>query len=886
MSLPAGTRLGPYEIAASIGAGGMGEVYRASDTRLSRDVAIKVLPAEFARDAQLRARFEREARAISSLNHPNICMLFDVGTQNDIEYLVMEYLDGEPLTERLSRGPMPLSDVLRHGIEIADALDKAHRTGILHRDLKPGNVILTRSGGAKLLDFGLAKAMDAALIASTSPQSSTALHPEEPLTAEGTLVGTFCYMAPEQIEYARSDARSDIFAFGCVLYEMVTGRRAFNAASRAGMIAQIIASDPPPISSIRPMTPSALDRVIRNCLAKDPDDRYQTAHDVMLALQWIRDEVSNPSLSIPLARAKGRDWRERATWALALAVAIAAVVAIASWGKREIAALDRPFAAAIVPPPGLRFVFTGDYAGSPVLSPDGRRVAFVAVSPEGKRTLWVRSLESPDPREIDGCDDAMFPFWSPDNRSLGFFAHGKLKTVDASGGVPIVITDAPNARGGSWSEGNVIVYTPEMRAGLYRVAANGGTPVALTTPSGGMTTDRWPLFLPGGKSFLYLAANHFEPGSRATALHIRSLDGKSDRVVAQTLSNVAYIDGKLLMLRDSTLVSQPFDVARGVLTGAPSIVAQNVRFDASTWHGVFDAAGRTLIYQPGGTLSGTRLVWFSHDGKNLGTIGDVAKYYDLKLSPDGHRLVTNAGDPRADIWVIDVDRDVRTRLTFEGSMNEAPVWSHDGSEIIYAARDAPTEQAAIYRRRADGNGPRQLVARLAGDADPASVSPDGRWIAITLWPGHGANPQIWAVPLVPGEQPRSIITGQFAARDARISPDGRWMAYTSNENGRDEIYVIPFLGTGGKWQVTTGGGHSSRWSPDGTHLDYLTSDNTLTEVDVQTAGGFGVTATRPRYRLDVNPISSSDYDLTADGRVIANGGEADPSPLTVIANWR
>jgi len=879
-----GTRLGPYEIAAFIGAGGMGEFYRASDTRLSRDVAIKVLPAEFARDAQLRARFEREARAISSLNHPNICMLFDVGRQNEVEFLVMEYLDGEALTERIARGPLPLHDILRYGIEIADALDKAHRTGIIHRDLKPGNVILTRSG-AKLLDFGLAKAMDEALVASTSPQSITAMLPNEPLTAEGILVGTFCYMAPEQVEYARSDARSDIFAFGCMLYEMITGRRAFDAASRAGMIAQIIASEPPSIATLRPMTPSSLERVVRTCLAKNPDDRFQTAHDVMLALQWIRDEQTNPSAPLPLARARTRVARERVAWALALAIAIVTATAIGLWARREIASIDRPLTASIVPPRGLRFVFTGDYAGSPVLSHDGRRLAFVAVSPEGKRTLWVRSFESPDPREIESSDDAMFPFWSPDNRSLGFFAHGKLKTVDASGGAPIAIADAPNGRGGSWSDDNVIVYTPETRAGLYRVAANGGSPSVVTTPEGGMTTNRWPLFLPGGKSFLYLAANHSEQGSKATALHVRSLDGSSDRIVTHTLANVVYVDGRLLMLRDSTLVSQQFDAGRGALIGAPSIVVQNVRFDASTWHGVFDAAGRTLIYQPGGTLSGTHLAWFGGDGKNLGALGEVARYYYLKLSPDGHRLVTNAGEPRADIWVFDTDRDVRTRLTFEGSMNEAPVWTADGNEIIYAARDAPAELAAIYRRRADGNGPRQLVARLAGDADPGSVSPDGRWVAVSLWRAR-ENPQIWAVPLVAGAQPHAVIAGDFAAHDPRISPEGRWLAYTSNESGRDEIYVIPFLGSGGKWQVTTSGGHSSRLSPDGAHLDYLTSDNTLSEVDVRTTGSFAITATRSRFRLDVNPVSSSDYDLAADGRVIANGGEADPSPLTVVANWR
>jgi Tol biopolymer transport system component len=864
----------------------MGEVYRANDTRLSRDVAIKVLPAEFARDAQLRARFEREARAISSLNHPNICMLFDVGSQHDVEYLVMEYLDGEPLTERVARGPLPLSDVLRYGMEISDALDKAHRTGIIHRDLKPGNVILTRSG-AKLLDFGLAKAMNAALVASISPHTSTAIQAAEPLTAEGVLVGTFCYMAPEQIEYAQSDARSDIFSFGCLMYEMLTGRRAFAAASRAGMIAQILASDPQPITTLRPMTPVALDRIVRTCLAKNPDDRFQTAHDVMLGLQWVRDEQSNPSAPMPHARARGRMWGERIAWALALIIAIGSAAGIAMWSRREAASLDRPLNAAIVPPRGLRFVFTGDYAGSPVLSSDGRRVAFVAVSPDGQRTLWVRALDSADPREIDGSDDAMFPFWSPDNRSLGFFAHGKLKTVDAGGGVPVAIADAPDSRGGTWSDDNVIVYTPDTRTGLYRVASNGGTPVALTTPSGGMTTHRWPLFLPGGKSFLYLAANHLAAGSPATALHVRSLDGTSDQVVTHTLANVAYVDGRLLMLHDSTLVAQPFDVTRGVLTGTPSIVVQNVRFDASTWHGVFDAAGRTLIYQPGGSIAGTHLIWFGHDGANLGPLADVARYYDLKLSPDGRRLVTNAGEPaKAAIWIVDVARNVRTRLTFEGSMNEAPVWSVDGSEIIYASRDTPSERAAIYRRRADGNGPRQLVARLDGDADPGAVSADGRWVAATLWHEPGVNPRIWAVPLVPGEKAHPLLAGEIAAHDPRISPDGRWLAYTSNESGRDEIYVIPFLGGGGKWQLTTAGGHSSRWSPDGTHLDYLTSDNVLTEVDVKSGGGFEIGAARALFRLDVNPVSSSDYDVTADGRVIVNGGEADPSPLTLIANWR
>lgn len=884
MTLAPGTKLGPYEIAAPIGVGGMGEVYRASDTRLSREVAIKVLPAAYAADAQLRARFEREARAISSLNHPHICTLFDVGRHDDVEYLVMEYLDGESLAVRLARAPLPVTEAVRYGIEIADALDKAHRGGIVHRDLKPANVMLTR-GGAKLLDFGVAKSAEAfAAIGETTAESATARF-DKPLTSEGSLVGTYCYMAPEQIEYGRSDARSDIFALGCVLYEMVTGRRTFDAPSRAGMIAQILASEPPPMTARQPLTPVALERVVRTCLAKNPDDRFQTAHDVMLALQWVRDEQTNPATPLPAPVVRRRIRRERFVWIALLLLAVAAAALIAQRGRNAVAALERPIAASIVPPRGLRFAFTGDYAGAPVLSPDGTRLAFVAASPEGRKTLWVRPLDAPDAREIDGSDDAMFPFWSPDSRRLGFFGRGKLRIVNADGGAPIAIADAPNGRGASWSDHDVIVFAPETRVGLQRVAANGGAVVGLTTPAAGMTTHRWPLFLPGGNAFLYLAANHADPGSRATALHMRTLDGKDDHVVTQTLANVAYVDGRLLMLHENTLLAQPFDAGRGVLTGTPVVVAQNVRFDASTWRAVFDAVPRVLTYQPGGTMAGTRLVWYARDGKSVGNAGDVARYYDLKLSPDGHRLVTNAGEPRADIWIFDLDRDVRTRLTFEGSMNEAPVWSADGSEIIYGARDNTGELAAIYRRAANGNGPRQLVARLGGDADPGSVSPDGKWVAISLWPPH-ASPEVWSVPLVAGETSRRIIAGAFAAHDPRISTDGRWLAYTSNESGRDEIYVVPFLGGAGKWQVSTSGGHSARWSPDGQHLYYLTPDNVLTEVDVKSAAAFAVSGTRSLFRLDVNPISSSDYDVAPDGRIIANAGEADPSPLTLVVNWK
>jgi eukaryotic-like serine/threonine-protein kinase len=511
MTLTAGTRLGPYEIMAPLGAGGMGEVYRAKDTRLGRDVAIKVLPTKFSSNSELRERFEREARAISSLNHARICTLHDVGHQDGVDFLVMEYLEGESLAEKLRKGALPLRETLKIGMEVCEALDVAHRAGIVHRDLKPANIMLTKSG-AKLMDFGLAKPFGMTASASGAAPSFTAvatmtgLSPASPLTTAGSIVGTIQYMSPEQIEGKEADARSDIFALGAVLYEMVTGKRAFEGKSQIPVASSILEKDPEPITVVKPASPPAFDHVVKTCLQKDPEGRFQNAHDVTLQLKWIAEDRSSPSA--PALAAPTHHPRERLAWAVAIFIAIVAGVIAGIFVARP-SQPARIIRTVISPPEGTSFRLTGDLAGPPELSPDGSSIAFAAAGSDGKVTLWVRPMDKLEARSLGGTDNATFPFWSPDGKSLGFFADGKLKSIDLSGGAPQTICDAPQGRGGSWSRDGTILLTTDTQAPISRVNASGGTPVAITKLDPARhTSHRWPFFLPDGKHFLYVAINH------------------------------------------------------------------------------------------------------------------------------------------------------------------------------------------------------------------------------------------------------------------------------------------------------------------------------------------------------------------------------------------
>jgi eukaryotic-like serine/threonine-protein kinase len=620
MPLPNGTQLGPYEIVAPVGAGGMGEVYRARDTRLDRDVAIKILPQHLAETPEARQRFEREARAVSSLNHPHICTLYDIGHQGGTDFLVMEYLEGETLSRRLDKGPLPTSELLRIAIEIADALEKAHRQGVIHRDLKPGNIMLTK-GSAKLLDFGLAKATG---LAAAPPSSSLTLSlhnpgSTEPVTAKGTLVGTFQYMSPEQVEGKEADVRSDIFAFGAVLFEMATGKRAFEGKSQASVIAAILEREPPPISQLQPMSPPALDRVVKICLSKDPDDRFQTAHDLKLQLEWIRDAGSQAGVPAPVVA--HRKHRERIAWGSAALLAILAIVLIIGYIAR--APIPAPaIVSEISPPANTKFVLNGTTAGPPVLSPDGQQLAFTAVGSDGHQRLWVRPLNVATSHPLQGTDGAVYPFWSPDSRHLGYFAGGKLNRIDASGGPSFAICDANLPRGGSWAQDDTILFTPTVSDPIFRIPASGGTPQPVTKLSGSANgrSHRWPQFLPDGKHFLFFLQT---PDPASQAIYAASISGGEPTLLVRNSSAAIYAPpGYLLFVRQGTLMAQRFDVSKLQLTGDALPLAEHVAVNTVINQAIFTVSqDGILTYQAGGeTGEVVRPTWFDRSGKPTGEI--------------------------------------------------------------------------------------------------------------------------------------------------------------------------------------------------------------------------------------------------------------------------
>jgi serine/threonine protein kinase len=598
MPIASGAKFGPYEILSELGAGGMGEVYRARDTRLDRLVAIKVLAAHLSSSPELKQRMEREARAISSLNHPHICQLYDIGSQDGTDYLVMEFLEGESVAERIRKSALPLNETLKVGTEVAEALDVAHRAGIVHRDLKPANIMLTKSG-AKLMDFGLAKPFGATASASGAPPSFTAvatmtgLSPASPLTTAGSIVGTIQYMSPEQIEGKEADARSDIFALGAVLYEMVTGKRAFEGKSQISVASSILEKDPDPVSAAKPMTPPAFEHVVKTCLQKNPEDRFQTAHDVRLQLKWIAED--RPSPSVPALPAAARHPRERIGWVAALLIAIVAGAVAGIFLSRPNP--PRIVRTVITPPEGASFRLTGDLAGPPELSPDGSAVAFAAAGADGKVLLWVRPMDKLEARALTGTDNVTFPFWSPDSKSLGFFADGKLKTIDLNGGSPQTICDAPQGRGGSWGPNSTILLTTDTQAPISRVSANGGTPVAVTKLDPAQhTSHRWPFFLPDGKHFLYAAINHDSAKSEKDEVYFASVDGAENRPLLRSLSNAIYANGFILFARGNQLMAQKFDPASGKLSGDIQVVANGVANDMHLANGRFRRGPRTGVF--------------------------------------------------------------------------------------------------------------------------------------------------------------------------------------------------------------------------------------------------------------------------------------------------
>lgn len=699
MGLEAGTRLGPYEITYPLRAGGMGEVYRARDSRLDRDVAIKILPAHLSSDKNFRERFEREARAISSLNHPHVCVLYDVGEQEGVHYLVLEHLEGESLSQRLDRGPLPMAQVLAYGIEIAEALERAHRQGVVHRHLKPGSIMITKDG-LKLLDFGLAKPMAGAAAASTL---SLTVSRNEPLTAQGTIVGTFQYMAPEQLEGRDADPRSDLFALGCVLYEMAAGKRPFEGKTQASVAAAILATEPPPISSVQPLTPPAFERVVKVCMAKDPEERWQTAHDVRLQLKWIADGGSQAGVAAPVAA--HRRHRERTAWIIA-AVFLLATIAAGSAYWMTVSAPKPVIRSAILLPEKSNFTMMGRN-GAPAISPDGTKIAFVAMR-DGQKAIWLRTLSASEARPLAGTEDGYAPFWSPDGRYLAYFGQQKLKKIAINGGAPELLCDAEDARGGTWGSKDAILFAPTRFSPIFAVPAGGGTPAAVTD-LGQTLSHRWPHFLPDGDHFLFVSTptGSASPDSRVM---LGSLKDKRYKVILDAAYNVEFSEGKIFFPRDGTLNLQPFDVKTGGLTGEAVPIATDLQIDSLYSHALFSVSpSGMLVYAPGSVSGLAQLTWFDHKGKQLGMAGESGLYIELAISPDDSKVVAvEFKRSNIDLWVFELARGIHTRFTTAGA-NRYPLWSPDGKSVIYASSN---QNAALrlYRKAVDGDSPPELLA--------------------------------------------------------------------------------------------------------------------------------------------------------------------------------
>ena len=876
MALTSGTKLGPYEIQSTLGAGGMGEVYRARDARLERTVAVKILPVHLSDDPGAKQRFEREARAISSLSHPNICHLYDVGSQDGIDFIVMEFLEGETLGDRLRKGPLTPEQVLKHGIEICEGLEKAHRSGVIHRDLKPGNIMLTKMG-AKLMDFGLAKEVNAVSPPSSGLTASLSSPVAgQPLTAQGTVVGTFQYISPEQLEGQEADARSDIFALGAVLYEMATGKRAFEGKTTASVIAAVLECDPAPISTIQPMSPPTLDRVVKACLSKDPDGRWQSAHDLASELQWIAESTSRPSAAGPTPIPTQR----RLLWAVLGLVVVAALAAGFFLRTPE----SKPnLHVAINIPAGSHLALSKQA----VLSPNGQLVAMVLAEAEGKTRLWVRRMDLDTAQPVSGTDGAMGPFWSPDNRFLGFFTfERKLKKIALSDGTVQTLCDTGGGAdldyfGGTWNRDGVIVFSLGNR-GLYRVPASGGTPARIPIEG----DYRWPDFLPDGRHILALS-NGAAGGIFALSLEAEPVHS----VLPQESSPPRYADpGYILFARHGNLLVQPFNPRTLRATGSAVTVAESAEPGPFS----FSAAQGGLLHVQ---ESKTQLTWVDRKGNRLSTVGEPSYVSSPYISPDGKYAMASVTDHQAKtqkLWMFDFQRGTANPFTFGVGNDSYPVWSPDGQQVAFTST-RENGQEDVFLKPVSGGGGEQPLLTQNGDKEPDKWSPDGRFLMFDYRAAQGEGFDVWILPMFGDRKPFPFIQRKGNDAFAIFSPDGKWVAYQSDETGEAEIYVVPFPGPGGKWQVSKAGGGQAFW-PRGKELFYVSNDFQMIGVEFEVQGkNFLVGKSRKLFEgqsvgssLSINPDASASVDVTGDGMrwlMVLPVDEPNASPLTLTTNW-
>ena len=881
MPIKSGTKLGPYEILAPVGAGGMGEVYRAKDTRLNRIVAIKVLPSHLSANSQLKQRFEREAQAVSSLSHPHICALYDIGQENGTAYLVMEFLEGETLAQRLDKGSLPTEQTLRYGIQIAEALDKAHRQGIVHRDLKPGNIIITKSG-AKLLDFGLAKYKE---LTTSSPGASVLeTRDNRPLTEEGMVLGTVQYMAPEQLEGKEADPRTDIFALGELLYEMATGKRAFTGSSKASLISAILSSEPVPISQVQPLTPPALEHVVRKCLNKDSDDRWQSAHDVASELKWISEQTSQSRMTaVPVKR----KIPERAIWITLFALSL--LTAAFFYQRSTLKPAGDLLRVSVLPQ-------SKTQAAAISISPNGKMVVFGAQAKDGSISLYLRKLDSGVVKRLPGTDGASQwgIGWSPDGRSIAFGASGKLRKMDVNEGPPVTLADAVACRGVTWNRDGTILYAPNFSSSpIYRISAEGGkpTPVTQFDTAHQETSHRWPFFLPDGKHFLYAV---YSNDQTSRGIYIGSLDSPDRKRILETYNfNAEYVDpGYLFYVQENNLVAKPFDPKTLKFSGEPVVISDKISFDGASYF--FSTSPSGVIAYSDLDLLNVQLVWVGRTGNTLNIGAEGKGYLEPYLSPDEKKMVVGILDPIQgvnDLWIYEFARKTFTRFTFDTGSKYAAVWSPDGSTIVYAARRKGTYD--LYQKSATGGTEDQqlLVTNQAKFAD--DWSKDGRYILFEN-EDPKTNYDLWVLPMFGDRKPAPYLQSQFNEAHARFSPDGKWVAYGSDEIGRTEIYIRAFPNaSGGKWQVSTGGGDQPMWRGDGKELYYLGADSTMMAVDINAGETLDVGVPKPLFKteLPLGPLVGSERNfetVSQDGqRFLIKVPPADLSvtPISIIFNW-
>jgi len=882
-----GTRLGPYEIVEPLGAGGMGEVYRARDTRLERTVAIKILPVQFCTDPVRKQRFQREAKTISSLNHPHICTLHDVGSHDGVDYLVMECVEGETLEKRLEKGPLSLEQALKVGAQIADALWKAHRAGIVHRDLKPGNIMLTGSG-AKLLDFGLAKEATPLVSLATVTVAKAAT----PVTQEGMIVGTFQYMSPEQVEGKELDGRSDIFSLGAVLYEMVTGRRAFEGKSQLSVASAILEREPPAMRTVKPVTPAALEHAVMKCIAKDPEERWQTGKDLGSELQWMAEAGT--------ATASGESGslvQKRRRFLVPIAVGIAAIFAGIVLARFFQEPSHQPkIYSSINPPEGEVFSQNASEWAATIVSPDGKKILVGLNSGKGRDRLYVRSLDAPSGQILDGTDGATFPFWSPDSQLVGFFADGQLKTMPATGGPVHIVCPAPQGRGGAWSPNGTIVFSPTPAGGLSRVDAKLGNAVALTKLDTSRHEDshRWPQFLPDGRHFLFLSRTADRINSE---VRVGSIDSPEQTTVLRLDGNAVYSPpGYLLCARDSNLVAQKFDPVRMKLEGESTTIAEQVAGNGFIDFSDFSVSSNgVLAYARGATYTNSTLMWRDRSGAHLGDVGAPDFYYGISLSPDRTKLAVEIRDSRgngnSDIWVFELRTGAKTRLTFSnpGEHNSLPVWSPDGKRIIFSSDRGGFTQ--VYEKVVDGTEKEELIPLGGGHHFATTWSPDGKYVAGIQQNAAVAGTTFLVFSLLDRRPvdflPGAIGVSRFAF--PRISPNGKWIAYVTFETGRAELYLSTFPGGSGKWQVSMNGGNDPHWRSDSKELYFNSLDENLMVATIDDNSGAPQVG-KVEALFHFHRVASPNwvFDASQDGsRFLTNSPVMPnvPEPITLVVNW-